>query len=110
MEADEIRALRKRLKLTMAQLGDKLGVPQATVIQWELGERFPTKAHVQKMRALENQSPDAPAAKPTPGESVWAPFLGAPEFGALLRKLLVHPELRARALELAREYSDPARP
>lgn len=107
MEAADIRALRRRLGLTMAQLAEKVGVAQSDVTAWELGEKFPTKAHVQKLRALES----APAAdgKPSPklDGALWAPFLTSPEFGALLRKLLFHPELRAKAQELAAAYRDP---
>lgn len=108
MEAGEIRALRVRLRLTMAQLGAKLGVTQTTVTEWELGEKFPTKAHVSKLRALEAKA-DSPGESPPVDEAaLWAPFLAEKEFAALLRKLLFHPELRRKALELAARYKDPA--
>ncbi len=108
MEADEIRALRKRLGLTMGQLGEKLGVPQATVIQWEHGERFPTKAHVAKLEALAREESVKPArAEET--ASIYAPFLAEDGLWVLLRKLLFHPELRKRVLDLAASYDDPAR-
>lgn len=108
LEAGEIRALRVRLKLTMAQLGEKIGVPQSTVTQWELGERFPTKAHVGKLRALEQELGTTVKSPPSDADALWAPFLGSPEFAGLLRKLLFHPELRAKAIELAAAYPDPA--
>jgi len=108
LEAGEIRALRVRLKLTMAQLGAKIGVPQSTVTQWELGERFPTKAHVGKLRALEKGLESTGETPPHDDAVLWAPFLASPEFAGLIRKLLFHPELRRKALELAASYSDPA--
>jgi transcriptional regulator with XRE-family HTH domain len=108
LEAGEIRALRVRLKLTMAQLGEKLGVSQSTVTQWELGERFPTKVHVGKLRALEKEQESTVKNAPRDEDALWAPFLGTPEFASLLRKLLFHPALRQRALELAAAYADPA--
>ncbi|MBI2895617.1 MAG: helix-turn-helix transcriptional regulator [Deltaproteobacteria bacterium] len=110
MEADEITALRKRLGLTMGQLGEKLGVPQATVIQWEHAERFPTKAHVAKLKALASDEGGSAAkrAQADAAASIYAPFLAEDDLWVLLRKLLFHPELRKRALDLAASFPDPA--
>lgn len=36
-----LRALRKEKKLTQTELGDALGLQQATIAKWELGERTP---------------------------------------------------------------------
>jgi transcriptional regulator with XRE-family HTH domain len=110
LEADDIRALRKRLGLSMGQLGEKLGVPQALIIQWEHGDGFPTKAHVARLEKLargEDPLAGKRSRKATPG-SFYAPILADESFAVLLRKLLFHEELRARALELAAEYDDPA--
>jgi len=108
LEAGEIRALRQRLKLTMAQLGAHLGVSGSTVTAWEHGDQFPTKAHVDKLRALEKDG--AIREKPAKRDeaALAAPFLADPAFAALLRKLLFHPELRHKALELSSSYRDPA--
>ena len=108
MEAGEIRALRVRLKLTMAQLGEKVGVSQSTITAWESGEKFATKEHVDKLRALDEGSESTAKKPPLDEAAVWAPFLASPEFAALLRKLLFHPELRRKALALAATYRDPA--
>ena len=108
MEAGEIRALRQRLKLTMAQLGERLGVSQSTVTAWELGEKFPTKAHVDKLRAIEKEGAGAPKPAPMDSAALSAPFLADPRFASLLRKLLFHPELRDKAFELSSAYRDPA--
>jgi transcriptional regulator with XRE-family HTH domain len=108
LEAAEIRALRVRLKMTMAQLGEKVGVSQSLVTQWESGERFPTKAHVTKLLALAGEAPSSKETERVEDAALYAPFLATPEFASLLRKLLFHPELRAKALELAKSYADPA--
>lgn len=107
MEAGEIRALRKRLGLTMGKLAEMLGVPQATVIQWEHAEGFPTKAHVAKLEALA-RGDGGTQAKQEASQSVFAPFLADVDLWVLFRKLLFHPELRKRVLELAASYEDPA--
>lgn len=108
MEAGEIRALRVRLKLTMAQLGEKVGVSQSTITAWESGERFPTKEHADKLRALDEGAGSTVKRPPLDEAALWAPFLASPEFATLLRKLLFHPELRRKAQELAATYRDPA--
>ena len=36
-----LKALRKEKKLTQAQLGEALGLQQATIAKWEAGERTP---------------------------------------------------------------------
>ncbi len=38
MDGDEVRWLRKRLKLTQAQLADRMGVTVTTLARWERGE------------------------------------------------------------------------
>lgn len=38
---EAIRELRQSLKLTMKELGSKIGVTEATVSRWEAGERHP---------------------------------------------------------------------
>lgn len=110
MEADEIRALRKRLGLTMGKLAEMLGVPQATVIQWEHAERFPTKADVAKLETLAREEGATLAKHGTAeaAQSIFAPFLAEGDLWVLFRKLLFHPELRKRALDLAASYEDPA--
>ncbi len=37
MTAGEVRAIRRRLKLTQAQLASKIGVTRNTVARWEMG-------------------------------------------------------------------------
>ena len=39
MTKDELRAIRERMKLTQAELAEKLGVASNTVARWEQGKR-----------------------------------------------------------------------
>jgi DNA-binding transcriptional regulator YiaG len=43
-DSERIKALRKHLKLTQAELADKLGMRQQTVSEWEVGEYKPRGA------------------------------------------------------------------
>lgn len=43
MKAEEIKALRTRLKLTQAQLAERLKVNEITIARCERGERRPSK-------------------------------------------------------------------
>lgn len=37
MDGQELRRIRRQLKLSQKQLGDLLGVPQGTISRWETG-------------------------------------------------------------------------
>ena len=110
MHADELRALRKELGCTARELAETLGVEADTVVAWERGEAFPTKRFVEALRELAAKGPEAVRRRPklraarakTPLE-----LLADPELWRLVRKLLVHTELRQRALDLASTYADP---
>lgn len=45
-DSNQIRAFRKQLNLTQAELGERLGVPQSTVGRWEAGLTFPNARHI----------------------------------------------------------------
>ena len=108
MTGDEIRALRRALDVTARKLGETLGVDQATVLAWEREELFPTKRHVEAMRALSaarGAKGDASAAR-SDGEAMKG--LADPALWALVRKLLAFEELRADVEALAAKYPDPA--
>jgi len=53
MTPDEIRALRERLGLTQAEMGEKLGVHLRTYQQWEYGRRRPGAATRKLLSILE---------------------------------------------------------
>ena len=52
MTGEEIKKLRKKLKLTQTSFGEKIGVAQSTVRCWELGLRNPSKSAVLLMEQL----------------------------------------------------------
>ena len=53
MEAEEIKKLRKSLKLTQTQLADNLGVTKTTVLNWENKLARPSKLALKQLARLE---------------------------------------------------------
>ena len=45
-DSNQIKAFRKKLKITQAELGEQLGVPQSTVGRWEAGLTVPNAKHI----------------------------------------------------------------
>jgi transcriptional regulator with XRE-family HTH domain len=125
---EEIKALRKELTCTARELAGVLAVDQATVFAWERGELFPTKQYVDRMKALRSVGPSSIPRKPRPlprASQSALPLPGAaplaradasnpltkladPKMWDVVRKLLVHEELRDEVFLLAARYSDPA--
>jgi len=103
MEGEDIRALRKRLGLSMKDLADHLGTEVGVVSAWESGTRYATKQHVDMMRAL-----DASPPAPRPARGLFDGFLSDAKFAPAVRKLLAHEEMQAEFLKLAERYEDPA--
>lgn len=56
MNADEIKALRKRLGLNQTDFADTLGSSRKSVSDWENGRRKPIKMAILAMRALDQKS------------------------------------------------------
>jgi transcriptional regulator with XRE-family HTH domain len=52
MEGEAIRNLRRRLGITQQQLGDRLGVDQATVSRWERGVENPRPSRQKILRTI----------------------------------------------------------
>src|SRR5690606_2423500 len=85
---EEIKQLRKELKLTARQLADAIKAEAEDVWAWESGERFPTKRHVTRMVALQKKG-----AAPAPKRDVPAgglDKLADPNLWLLVRKLVGH--------------------
>ncbi len=55
MEAEEIKKVRKRLKLTQTELADKLGVTKTTVLNWEHKISKPSKLALRQLDRLERK-------------------------------------------------------
>lgn len=59
MSPSDVTALRRTLGVNPLQLAELLGVPTRLVLQWEAGDRFPTKRHCEAMGALLVRQADA---------------------------------------------------
>lgn len=106
MTPDELKALRKELGCTARDLATTIGVDQETVMAWEKGDLFPTKRSVELLEDLRKKGPSAILKKPRKGASVMD-LLGDPALWGIVRKLLVHDDLRKEVARLADRFSDP---
>ncbi len=111
MSPEDVKALRSRLRATTKDLAHALEIEPATLTAWERGEEFPTKRYVELMTKLDAKGPDAFPRLPTKKGSLRKtdPLsgLGDPAVWMLLRKILVHAELREAVAKLADAYDDP---
>ena len=103
---DEIKALRKELSCTAKELAAVLGLEQTTVLAWEKGDLFPTKAFVDKMAALRERGPAAIPKKAKGADPM--KVLADPALWELMRKVVAHKKLRDELTKLAAAYPDPA--
>ena len=106
MTPDEIKALRKDLSCTAKELAAVLGLEQTTVLAWEKGDLFPTKAFVDKMAALRQRGPAAIPRKAKGADPM--KVLADPALWELMRKVVAHKKLRDELTKLAAAYPDPA--
>ena len=106
MTPTDVTALRAALNLNPLELAERLGVPPRLVLQWESGDRFPTKKHCEHLRRLldagaqptrtvRSQETDGPtrvhATRPLDARQtgvIVAQLLGDPEFERRLRALV----------------------
>lgn len=105
MSPDELKALRKDLACTAKELAQALGIEQATVLSWEKGDLFPTKANIDKMNALRARGPAA-IPKKARGDAPMK-VLADPVLWELVRKIAAHKKLRDEVVKLAAAYTDP---
>lgn len=106
MTGEDIKQLRQELACTAKELAGALGVDQATVMDWEKAERFPTKAYVDRMNELRAKGPSSVPRK-AKGMSDPMKSLNDPLVWALLRKIAAHKKLRDEVAKLADKYADP---
>lgn len=107
MSPEDVKALRQKLGCSARELASALGVDQAVVLAWEMGDLFPTKKLVDAMRALAAKGPGAVPKKPRGKDATPMHVLASPDFFRLVRKLLAHGDLRAKCEKLAEDYPDP---
>jgi transcriptional regulator with XRE-family HTH domain len=103
---DDIKALRKDLSCTAKELAAALGLEQSTVLAWEKGDLFPTKAFVDKMAQLRAKGPAAIPKKAKGADPM--KVLADPQLWELVRKLAANKKLRDEVVKLAASYPDPA--
>ncbi len=106
MTPDDLKALRKQLGCTAKELAGALGIEQNTVMAWEKGDLFPTKAFVDKMAALAAKGPAAIPKKAKGADPM--KVLADPALWELVRKLVANKKLRDEVVKLAAAYPDPA--
>lgn len=106
MTPDEVKAVRKDLGCTAKELAGALGLEQGTVLAWEKGDLFPTKAFIDKMEALRAKGPAAIPKKAKGADPI--KVLADPAMWELVRKLAAHKKLRDEVSKLAAPYADPA--
>ena len=106
MSPDDLKALRKHLGCTAKELAGALGIEQSTVLAWEKGDLFPTKAFVDKMAALAAKGPAAIPKKAKGADPM--KVLADPLLWELVRKLAANKKLRDEVAKLAASYPDPA--
>ena len=107
MNGEDVKALRKELGCTAKELGAALGLDQATVMGWEKGDLFPTKAYVDQMNVLRSKGAGAIPRKAKAGADP-VKALADPQVWELLRKIAAHKKLRDDVAKLAEKYPDPA--
>lgn len=113
MSPEEIKQLRKDLNLTARQLAENIKAETEDVWAWETGERFPTKRFVTKMQSLKKagaakpRSAAAPKADTPAKHTAGLARLADPLLWEIVRKLLEHPNLLAKVVDLAKNYPDP---
>lgn len=106
MSPEAIKALRAELACTAKELAKTLGLEQGTVLGWERGESFPTKAIIGEMNALRARGPSS-IVRASKKHHAPLRVLADQDFQRLLRKLLAHEALRKSAAALAEGYTDP---
>jgi transcriptional regulator with XRE-family HTH domain len=104
---EDIKALRRELSCTAKELAGALDIDQATVMAWERADRFPTRAHVDRMEELRAKGPGAVPRKAKAGGDP-IKTLNDPQLWELVRKLAAHKKLRDDVAKLADKYPDPA--
>jgi transcriptional regulator with XRE-family HTH domain len=111
MSPEDVKKLREELRCSVSELAHAIDVDTRTVLEWEMGERFPTKRHVGLMRALLEKGPEAfPRASRRKAAAGAVPGLGRladPKLWEIVRKLCAHPQLFEEAARIAERYEDP---
>jgi len=108
MGPGDIKRLRDELGCSIGELAETLGVDVKTVLDWEAGERFPTKRHADKLESIRRTGPSAVLRKPRAKKApTGLSLLADPRLWTIVRKLVAHPDFLTEVERLAEKYEDP---
>jgi transcriptional regulator with XRE-family HTH domain len=109
MTGSDIKRLRSELDCSVGELAETIGVDAKTVLEWESGDRFPTKRHADKLTALRAAGPSGVKRRTRKRSGRQGlDLLADPRLWAIIRKLLAHADLLAEVERAAERYEDPA--
>lgn len=67
MNKDDIKSLRRTLRISQQELGNRLGVGRSTICSWECGKNVPKGMHAESLQAIfDDYSPKSEAIKENP--------------------------------------------
>src|SRR5690349_4837864 len=108
MQPDDVRRIREALACSIGELAAAVGVDVKTLLAWESGDRFPTKRHADRLKALEAQGPSA-IKRSRKGPPIGSDVLADPRFWTVVRKLATNRDFFAAVEKLSETYEDPRR-
>jgi transcriptional regulator with XRE-family HTH domain len=88
MRPEEIKKLREELDCSLGELARAVGVEVKTLIAWESGDLFPTKSHVDRLRAARQGGPDAVRRSKPPPVPSGLDALSDPRLWAIVTRLV----------------------
>jgi len=104
MQPEDVKRIRDALACSLGDLAAAVGVDVKTLLAWEAGDRFPTKRHADKLKALEKEGPSAVKRtgkkKPVSGPEL----LGDSRFWNVVRKMATNADLFAEVERLSAKY------
>lgn len=65
-DAPDLKAIRERLKLTQAQMAERLGIDRTSIVHMESGRRCPRGSTLKLLAALAAEAPTTPEPAPCP--------------------------------------------
>ncbi|MBK7586519.1 MAG: XRE family transcriptional regulator [Myxococcales bacterium] len=109
MSPEDVKALRKELSCSIGELARALEVEAKLVVQWESGALFPTKRHVERMKALELGGPGKMPriARSKAASTTGLARLADPKLWEIVQKLAAHPAFFEQVAKLAEAEPDP---
>jgi transcriptional regulator with XRE-family HTH domain len=95
---DRARAARQAADLTLKQAGKRIGVANQSVLNWETGDRVPTKRNLRLMAEVYGVEPRWLATGDGAAPTVVAPYKPTPKTGAKAAKEAAAPAALVQAI------------